>query len=375
MHHIKQLDSLRAFAVFLVLMWHGLPGYFPMNFLPNGQIGVSLFFVLSGFLITKILLENKVKVEEGKRRNAAVLKTFYMRRVLRIFPVYYLSILCIYLLHRMIGTDLTPSEFYHSLSYTMNVFVYSAKTWPQMTFHFWSLAVEEQFYLVWPFAMLLVRKRYLLSVILAFILIGMVSQALIVDREYGYTPTYTCFDALGMGALLAWMVVYKPEAISRFRKGAVVLALLCAAIAGIGVTNSNFFYPQRTIFSVIALALIAFIVETHERAGWWNTYIFNNRVFRFLGRLSYGIYLYHVPVYVVCNLFLFPVIDKLNHQYAYYIFFGVNVGLVVLVAWLSWNVIEAPVLKCKKYFSYQEGPGTKTKALVVVQPVKTNRVG
>src|SRR4051812_36933857 len=120
MKYIKQLDSLRAIAALLVVIWHWLPNSRHLNALNNGSIGVNIFFVLSGFLITTILLKNRSDAENLHRNKLLVFKNFYVRRALRIFPIYYLTILFILFFHARLGATVTDSELVNSVFYTSN---------------------------------------------------------------------------------------------------------------------------------------------------------------------------------------------------------------------------------------------------------------
>jgi peptidoglycan/LPS O-acetylase OafA/YrhL len=147
MRYIKGLDTLRAFAVIFVLIWHFIPrheiktflGIIEQFFLPTGVFGVTLFFVLSGYLITSILLIAR----DENNDNMMVIKNFIIRRVLRIFPIYYLSLVVLW----FIQYSFSEGELPYLFTYTSNLFMFKNLTWSNFG-HSWSLAVEEQFYLI-----------------------------------------------------------------------------------------------------------------------------------------------------------------------------------------------------------------------------------
>ena len=167
--HLAGLDGLRAIAVGLVLLHHLVPlhrivphppGTKVGNVVPPlGYIGVSLFFVLSGFLITRILLAGRERVDAGHTTTPRLLGAFYVRRTLRIFPLYYATLLVLTLL----DTGLVRDRIAWHATYTSNWLFSSAAAWSAggSERHFWTLAVEEQFYLLWPWLMLLVPARLL----------------------------------------------------------------------------------------------------------------------------------------------------------------------------------------------------------------------
>ncbi|MEO7961264.1 MAG: acyltransferase, partial [Ginsengibacter sp.] len=356
MKHIKQLDSLRAIAVILVLFWHWLPATSFVNRIDNGALGVDIFFVLSGFLITGILLENKAASDNGSTR-ALTFKNFYARRFLRIFPIYYLTIILIFFIHTGLGASFSTGELVSSVTYTSNFYFFERQQWGDLTVHFWSLAVEEQFYLIWPFVILFVRKKYLLPVILVFILIGCVSQSLMTSAEFGHIPTYTCFDAFGFGAALAWIVRYR---IGWLKQLYVVLCIFSAICAGMLIIQSYYgtipYLPNRTLHSIIAVWIITFILLHQDKKSFAFSFILNSRIMHFIGKISYGIYLYHVPIqwfqFKWSNHFTNLMRSPFLHRHESYLIFCINFLLVLLISWISFQIIELPILRLKKKFSY-----------------------
>ncbi|HET7898547.1 MAG TPA: acyltransferase, partial [Flavisolibacter sp.] len=217
MKYIKQLDSLRAIAVILVIITHWFPEGHPLNFYTGVFNGVDIFFVLSGFLITRILLENRKEAEALGTSKLQITRNFYIRRFLRIFPIYYAYILVLFILGPKTGTHIRENIPYF-LTYTANFYFLQHK-WEGMLSHLWSLSVEEQFYLLWPWLMLFLRRTFVLPVILAAIGIGTACQYF-----YSDIATVCCFDGFGLGALLAWACVYNPDGLQRFYVPSCILA-------------------------------------------------------------------------------------------------------------------------------------------------------
>ena len=374
MKHIKELDALRALAVAFVLISHAeLPIRPLINKIPNGHIGVNLFFVLSGFLITSILLYQRQRAEsEGTTKGVAV-RNFYIRRVLRIFPAYYLTIALILVASKFIATGFKRPELLYSLTYTMNFYISAIQKWPRVTLHFWSLAVEEQFYLFWPFVVLFIRRSFLLPIFLGFICIGITFQLFYMHNiEYGYLLTYTCFDALGMGALLAWIMIYQPDKLPLLLKISSWLAVPCVAVVLAAAFMDGLIYPIRTFVSIPALWLVAFVMLHEGKAQHsFLMRICNNRVLQFLGRISYGLYLYHVPVFVLLTQWLTPRLIRSFGQ-STLLSYAVAVACIfatVLLSWISWMVIEKPILRFKRFFTYsQKKQGSRAQAAVSKVP-------
>lgn len=356
MKHIKPLDSLRAIAVFFVTVSHWFPIKHVINKAPNGVIGVETFFVLSGFLITRILIESRLKAEELSIGKITAFKNFFFRRALRIFPIYYLLIFILLIFHDWTGTNIKGAFIYFA-TYTSNFYFYHLQAWDGMISHFWTLAVEEQFYLLWPWIILFVNKKYLLQVILFFIAIGICSQYILREIEMGDILSISCFDAFGLGALLSWLTVFKPQALRSFYKIICLFALACLIIYAIGLYQHWMYIPVRTLVSVIALWIITYVVYMDkEKRQVQFSFVLNNRLLVFIGKISYGVYLYHriLPSLTneVLNRYLnnpFPFPEK----YRVYVLFIENFALLILISWLSWILIEAPLLKLKKYFTYR----------------------
>ena len=154
--HMPQLDSLRTFAVLLVIIYHWFPTGEGINRLPNGTIGVMVFFVISGFLITRILIENRNRIETGQTRLVDTYRNFFIRRALRIFPLYYLAITVV-LLAFPNTSDIDDHPLYYYF-YGYNILLHKTGNWADILSPFWTLGVEEQLYFVWPWIVLLTPK-------------------------------------------------------------------------------------------------------------------------------------------------------------------------------------------------------------------------
>ncbi|MDP5100812.1 MAG: acyltransferase [Nonlabens sp.] len=358
MRYIKQLDSVRAIAVFLVVVSHWLPGSFLINKIPNGQIGVDMFFVLSGFLITTILFHARDQATLTGVSLWNVAKNFYLRRSLRIFPIYYLTIGVLFILGASTGTAIREA-FLYFVTYTSNFYFFSIGKWDGMLSHLWSLAVEEQYYLIWPWIVLWVRKKYLLPVIIIFIIIGISSQFMLAGVNKGRLLTFTCFDAFGFGSLLSWIITYKLSALTSFFKILSIVALIILGYFIYGVYVQSWdILSIRTSVSILTIWLITYIYKNLDNGKLRFTWLFNNKFLIFIGKISYGIYLYHLilPV-LITNKYIDPYlneyIEKLfNFKYRLILVLLENTILVVGVSWLSYKLIEAPILKFKNRFEY-----------------------
>lgn len=358
MQYIKQLDSLRAIAVLFVIIHHWIPKDNILNSLPNGAIGVDIFFVLSGFLITKILFDAKNTAEDLGGSKRVALKNFYARRTLRIFPIYYITLFVLLIFHSATTTQIKPAFLYYA-TYVSNFYFFSRQSFDGMLSHLWSLAVEEQFYLFWPWIILFTKRKYLLPVIAGFILIGSGSNFLLRQEPMREILTFTCFDAFGLGALLSWQMTYRAHNLHRFYKNLSIAAGIAALFFILYVIRISIVVPLRLINATIALWLITFIVIHAQSSNPLFRSVWNNRGLVFLGRISYGLYLYHnlIPFFnsKVINVYLKPLLPEVLSQTYWGIFFLVENALVlVLLAWFSYVFIEKRFLSLKKYFQYKE---------------------
>ncbi|MEO8405483.1 MAG: acyltransferase, partial [Chitinophagaceae bacterium] len=302
----------------------------------------------------------------------SVLKNFYIRRTLRIFPIYYLVIIVLLIFQDHSGTDIGTSYPYF-LTYTSNFYYFGRGSWNGIGIvsHLWSLAVEEQFYLLWPSLMLFVNKKYLIHVIYSFIAIGVISQVLLINNDMGNILTMTCFDAFGMGALLAWYLVFNPQMIPTFYKRLRIAAVIAAVlfVAGFMQKRWEVMPLLRTVISVLTLYTITYIIYKRTSGKLAFSFIWNNRILIFIGKISYGIYLYHnlIPyttAKILERVFHTNAVDMLPHKLGYLAMLGINSIILLAVSWFSWIIIEKPVLAFKKYFEYDSKE--KARSLTVV---------
>lgn len=298
------------------------------------------------------------KAEEMGIPKGLVFKNFYLRRALRIFPAYYFTVLIIVVLHisNIVNTGI-KYELIYCITYTINFYFYALEYWGDLTTHFWTLAVEEQFYLFWPWVMLLINKKYLLHAIVGFIIIGIVSQSFITDMEFGYLPTYTCFDSFGIGALISWITIFRPQHIKKMYTIFRVLAIASLIIFIIVFINNNtiFIATQRTLRSLMAAWVITYVIYKGETDQLKFSFLFNNSILIFIGKISYGIYLYHLFLpwdLQILDNYINKYLPESAIMYIDYIHFAENLTLLILISWLSYTYMEKPITGLKKYFDF-----------------------
>ncbi len=344
-----QLDGLRALAVFGVLVHHFLPQELFLNSILHwGSYGVRLFFVLSGFLITGILLRCRDTIALANQDAVFTIGRFYIRRFIRIFPIYYLTIAITAL---VAFKSVKESAFWH-LTYTSNIY-FSSKDWDAVLSHFWTLAVEEQFYLIWPWVMLLVPRKHLLKIIITTISIGPLFRFVCIQfgldngvREY--ILTFACLDSLGMGALLAFYTYNQDN----FKQNKRLLCSFGLWICGPLLVALNIIYlPNLTSMTVVLENTITSVFCVRAAQGFSGVVgtILELRPLVYLGKISYGIYIYHLLVaYVLSGMF-----RHIDLAYQTVVIQSVfNTVATLVVAMLSWHLIEKPINDKKRYFGY-----------------------
>ena len=367
MKHIKGLDTLRALAVIWVIAAHWnmffyettpIGAFMKKCIVPDGGTAVYLFFVLSGFLITRILLN--AKKEDDFQNNPSIVKNFFVRRTLRIFPIYYLCILWAYTQFPDVKQHVN-----YFLCYACNILCYRTGTWNSSS-HTWTLAVEEQFYLFWPWLILYTRRKYLTAVLTTCILIGIVTTYFTLKVTFEPFFVFNCLDSFGLGALYA-SVFLEPLKLARFEKTIKVIAFFALAVYiywKIMAYNSQYDFPvifiKKTVDSILALWLIIFTVNNKSER--LRKYFFENKFLNFIGVISYGIYLYHAYVGVM----LYHYVDFINstfvtHNWLYDILITRGCMYIILlilltgISWLSFKLIEQPIMRLKRLFKYNSG--------------------
>ncbi len=366
--HLPALDGIRGTAIILVLTAHLLAsnpntGSRIIDFI-NGirgfaWVGVNLFFALSGFLITGILRDTL--------HTAHFFKTFYARRTLRIFPLYYGTLLLLLILTRPLQMQWNGWQYY-LLTYTSNLALW--RTQPLITphiniNHFWSLQVEEQFYLIWPFIVYrvrniptLVRASLYTCGIVLLIRIVLVSLRPHLSNPYlPYSPTFSCMDNLLFGCCLA-LLVRTPWRQRVLDKAPVVFAICPSIIAVSGIINRSLdwtttrFLPTFgfTIIGIGCAACIAMALRPDSRTQ----KLFTNRVLRFFGIYSYGLYVFHYSLDVFLTIPIRSFIFQHSHSklLSVLVAAAIVLALSLLMALLSYHLYEVHFLKLKKYFSY-----------------------
>lgn len=367
--YIPELDGLRALAILAVLLYHlHCPGC------SLGWAGVPLFFVISGFLITRILLRERGRPE--------YLRNFYIRRSLRIFPIYYIVVFLVFAVLALVAIVAPHSRLYSGLAGTpgnpfaaLPYYLLYIQTIPLVATdfkivpllgHTWSLAVEEQFYWIWPFVIAGVSRIRLVVLLAALIVAGPVVRAILLRTapdvycQTGILPDYV--DTLAMGAVIAWCTAQGVARRFVERSGAICAAAGAIALAGLCLRSgaASFWLPATwarqpqnvLIFTALGLlfgGVVALCVAESRWVRWlrtpWLTHV---------GKISYGIYLYHMMTFYVVG----TVANRLNPAGAgedsspwRLTVILVSILGTVGVASVSWRFIETPLNALKQRFT------------------------
>ena len=354
--HFAPLDSVRAFAVTGVVLSHSIPGDWWVMVVSPGGTGVWVFFVLSGFLITRILIRERDAAESSGQSKAQALRRFYARRALRILPLFYTVLLVLVVL---IPDEIRDSLPWHVV-YAGNYYNARQGEWPGPASHFWSLAVEEQFYLVWPFVVLFVSSTMLPRIIMLGVLAGPVSRGLafLITRNdvVPYVLTTSCLDGLGAGALLAHLhstaggfaevrsVVGRRIALAGIvLYSAIMLVARGADLLLIDIVGSNL------AISLFAFGVIHAIVARDAPAS----RLLSWRPLTYLGGISYGIYAWHYTLRSGFDALQRLAGSTRRFPAPGWWCFAVTMALAVTIASTSWYGFERPLNGLKARFPYQ----------------------
>jgi peptidoglycan/LPS O-acetylase OafA/YrhL len=349
MYYFKQLDTLRCIAVMIVILHH-LPiidsgSYISVIF--EGVTGVDVFFVLSGFLITHILLRSK----ESKQPAGQKLRTFYIRRFFRIFPIYYLAITILIILN--------PMEYrsycMYDLLYISNIKMGLQGDFSSVTPHFWSLAVEEQFYLFWPFLILFTRKNIIPYLLVLFLLLGLSFKIYYINTVHDFLISRSVGNLvyLSSGGILAYLFYKDNKNIKKLSFITPFLIIIYLIMQFLSYSNLVNFPVLITLF--VQYSLCTFLVASFA-SGIKGVIgrIAESKFLIYLGKISYGLYIYHmlmvIPLAGINKIVMW--LDGPNLVENLYLANFIKIILTFIIATISWQLIEKPINKIKDRFSF-----------------------
>jgi len=363
--HISALDGVRGIAILAVFFCHFGGGTHGGSFftkicgviLNGGWAGVDLFFVLSGFLITNILL--------GTQSDPNYYKVFYARRLLRIFPIYYATLLLV------LAISIAQHEYFRPDQYSFFVFLNNFAVIFDPTVGYpgrhmnltalWSLGVEEQFYLVWPFLVALAcRHNRMVWLIAAALVIPLVLRLLLADALPAavYNSPFTRMDTFAAGALLAYLV---RRDLLRSLPGWLPRTILALSVVGFALIGwferslDPFTKLMMTIgYEATAAGAFALIWLAATDRGLVKS-VCSLAPLRFFGKYSYGIYIYHHLFIHFFRTSVWPFEAHLIRHPAWtgVVYMVSSLLIITSVAVASYHWFEAYFLRLKRYFPYQ----------------------
>jgi peptidoglycan/LPS O-acetylase OafA/YrhL len=355
--YFKGLNGIRAIASLIVVIWHTdqfsrLFNLSEIGFYTNGMDGhaVDIFFVLSGFLITYLLLVEKEKTK------SIHLKNFYFRRILRIWPLYYLSvIISVILIYLGIVpklSHLTSSIFLYTflmanVAYLLNLAISSIMP-------LWSVGVEEQFYLIWP-QIVKRTSKYLtvfIALFLLFLIIKLSIYLLLTPESILFKfLSITRIDIMSLGAIGAYLVYSKHRILKIiYRKDIQIISWL--------ILIASIIYKPIHIFSFIdneLNAIFYLILILNVSSNKFSLISLETKFLNFIGKISYGIYVYHMIIIYLISFTL----SSLEYEIDHFMLYPVVLIFTILTATLSYKYFETPFLSLKNKYAIVKSTDSK----------------
>jgi peptidoglycan/LPS O-acetylase OafA/YrhL len=352
---IPALDGLRGLAVLMVMCFH----YFPsVKIFSSGWMGVDLFFVLSGYLITGRLL--------ATRQDPDYFRKFYRNRILRIFPLYYGVLIIFYASVLFLAKKDHIDQLSFFTTHWISFFLF-AENWTLVFHglpgdayitHFWSLAIEEQFYLAWPFVIYLISARRRLR-IWAFAVIGVIIYRSIIYTYFSginiwlnYYNTFCRIDSLIIGAMLCQLHI---SGVKTSRVWVNRMAILISLLVTAGIMMQKVVWVSNPFlgsfgYTCVAISFAALIhIAVQEKS--WIAGVFNWRFLRFCGKISYGLYVFHWPLLIIVGrkMAIWSSSHFPGHLFATkFLFLSVSVIFSFVLSILSYRYFESYFLRLKK---------------------------
>ena len=328
--YFPALDGVRAVAALIVLVFHFCQDTGKHGIWVMGQTGVDLFFVLSGFLITTILLIAPAK-------DWREVRTFYIRRALRIFPLYYATLIV------SAFCGMVASFWFWIYLQNIPLFTSMPVAGPG---HFWSLAVEEQFYLVWPFIVFFLPRQWLVKALWGIIALAVLFRILLLPLHIHWfiVPIFARFDGLAAGGLLA--VYNRRGVLQTHRRSLLIFGFVSAAAIcfqwwkfhGQGQSWNEVF--KFTLASCLYAATVGYVVVSGSSIS---NRLLSIKPLRFVGKVSYGLYVFHPYVFS----YLLPRV----RQYSTAVQFLACFAASLAVSTMSWYGYERWFIQLKNKFA------------------------
>lgn len=356
------LNGMRAIAAIAVVISHitlslndfGLDPYIfgrgddgrPKGLYLAGY-GVSIFFVLSGFLITYLL-------QKEKNIGTIDIKKFYMRRILRIWPLYYLYLIVSILIILLFGLDLNVKSLFLYLFYAANIPFILGTSMPFIA-HYWSLGVEEQFYLFWPW---IIKKSNSLVISIFVLIVILLGTKIVLHLFYPNSLLesiihITRFHCMMMGAIGAVLLENKNKLLLKLIDHKLTQSICWIIMILVAINKFHFIsFIDNEVISIVALCLIIGQIKINNR-------IINleKNILNFLGKISYAIYVIHPLLIFFFSKLLSKI--KIDLPYKYFIVYFIITGTTIVISYYSFIYFESFFLKFKKKFIVVKSSATK----------------
>jgi peptidoglycan/LPS O-acetylase OafA/YrhL len=343
---------MRGLAILLVVFYHNF-GF--INYFFFGWLGVDLFFVLSGYLITNILVSTQ--------QHPNFLRQFYIRRTLRIFPVYYLALVIFLTIFPILRLNVAGLPYFLNnqiwlWTYLQNwLFIAKPPGNNLLLTHLWSLAVEEQFYLIWPFVILIVKRAKVLFVFMLALLVTVIALRYflwiykIENFAYFNLYTFSRIDGICIGSMLALLRTFNKKGLKKFTP-AIVFTLA-------GLNFLFYFFNKKTQFTLPFMAIVGYttfavlfallVNEGVEGKSKVISIIFNNKILKFFGKISYSLYVFHWPLHLLILPYIMKWISISLDQRIYVLIVSASLTTLagILLSILSYRYFERYFIRLK----------------------------
>ncbi|MDR6922133.1 MULTISPECIES: acyltransferase [Chryseobacterium] len=340
--HYNELDGVRAVAVIMVMFFHFFQNIDSSSSIIKlslfGKTGVSLFFVLSGFLITRILLNTKEKT--------SYFKSFYTRRALRIFPLYFLFLFIYYFIFPLVSD-------WHLASFSEQIWYWTFTQNFAMTFgwdnfgpnYYWSLAVEEHFYLFWPLILYYCPIKKIKWTVLFLCILSFLTRVILIKNNIEESLfTFARLDELALGSFLAILERENKLISSNSKKFFAAFIISLFPLFYLTFKNGSYSLLDNSIrhlvLGLVYTSFVAFIVSVDSKNR--IKQLLNTHLFSFTGKISYGLYVYHPTCFLIIHYYLKNTSIILS--------FILSFGLAYIISILSYYFFEKRFLKLKNKF-------------------------
>ena len=366
--HIPSLDGVRGLSLLLVIGFHlqlfGMLAALPLQLQLIASISwvsVDMFFVLSGFLITSILLRT--------RESPHYFKNFYVRRILRILPLYYLALFIIFVIcpNFSIGSTSDFSKIYDNkfwfLFYIQNIYIATRHEFFAFGINdLWTLAIEEQFYIVWPLFIYFIQKKWLKATAITIITMVLLMRIVLVCNDvnwsFNYYFTLCRIDSICFGALGAILL---HENYTKQQLTTIVRILTIISITGLGIIfykQEGFLISQNYTSSIgfTFIDALFFVLIIKLASGKMSILkkMFEFPFLRFIGKISYCMYIIHNPLIQFSKLYIIPITKTNDFFYrsltGNIVFVIIYLCIIISISLISWHLFEKWFLKLKRYF-------------------------